>query len=59
MENFFDAGLEISDETMIATIGPITSAALVENGYEVDAEAVSHDIPGLIEAVLSLAERLG
>ena len=58
VENFFDAGLEIPDGTMIATIGPITTAALEENGYTVDAEAETHDIPGLIAAVENLAGRL-
>ena len=39
VENFLDAGLEIPEGTMIATIGPITTAALEENGYTIDAEA--------------------
>lgn len=55
VEGFLDMGLTIPDETMIASIGPITSAALVENGYDPDAEAKSNDIPGLIQAVLDLA----
>ena len=58
VENFFDAGLEIPDGTMIATIGPITTAAVEENGYAVDLEAETHDIPGLVEAVEQLARRL-
>lgn len=55
VEGFLDLGLTIPDETAIASIGPITSAALVESGYDPDAEAKSSDIPGLIAAVLELA----
>mgnify|MGYP001250745500 CR=1 FL=1 len=55
MECFLDLGLSIPDETAIASIGPITSATLVENGYDPDIEAKSHDIPGLMEAVIELA----
>lgn len=55
VEGFLDLGLSIPDETAIASIGPITSAALVENGYDPDKEAESNDIPGLMQAVLDLA----
>jgi len=55
VECFLDLGLTIPDETVIASIGPITSATLVENSYDPDIEAKSHDIPGLIEAVLEVA----
>lgn len=55
VEGFLDLGLSIPDETAIASIGPITSAALAENGYDPDQEAASNDIPGLIQAVLDLA----
>lgn len=55
VENFFDLGLEIPDETAIASIGPITSATLEENTYDPDMEAETHDIPGLVKAVIELA----
>ncbi len=37
----------------IVSIGPITSAAVREAGLEVAAEAVSHDLDGLLEALLA------
>ena len=40
----------------IASIGPVTSETLVENGYEPDLEAKTHDIPGLIAAVVKLSK---
>jgi uroporphyrinogen III methyltransferase/synthase len=55
VEGFLDLGLSIPDETLIASIGPVTSRALVESGYDPDAEAKSSDIPGLIAAVVELA----
>lgn len=56
VECFLDLGLSIPEGCRIASIGPITSEAIRENGYEPDAEAASHNIPGLVEAVLSLAK---
>ena len=58
VDHFLDLGLDIPDSTMIASIGPVTSSVVKENGYQVDAEAETHDIPGLIAAVEVLAERL-
>jgi uroporphyrinogen III methyltransferase/synthase len=55
VEGFLDLGLSIPDETAIASIGPVTSAALEENGYDPDREAESSDIPGLVAAVVELA----
>lgn len=57
VECFLDLGLSIPDDCRIASIGPVTSEAVVENGYEVDLEAEDHDIPGLVAAVLELAKR--
>ncbi len=54
LECFLDLGLSIPEECQIASIGPITSAAIRENGYEPAVEADSHDIPGLVDAVVSL-----
>jgi uroporphyrinogen III methyltransferase/synthase len=57
VECFLDLGLSIPEGCRIASIGPVTSEAVVENGYEVDLEADEHDIPGLVAAVLELAKR--
>jgi uroporphyrinogen III methyltransferase / synthase len=38
--------------TRIASIGPVTSAALRERGHEPHVEAVRHDIDGLVQALL-------
>jgi len=51
VDGFLDLGLDIPDKTRIATIGPITSGTVVENGYEVDIEAEDHSIEGLIDAI--------
>ncbi|MFN8174928.1 MAG: uroporphyrinogen-III C-methyltransferase [Solirubrobacteraceae bacterium] len=37
----------------LASIGPVTSAALREQGLEPDLEAARHDIDGLVEALLA------
>ena len=56
VEGFLDLGLSIPEGCRIASIGPITSEAVVENGYTVDIEAAQHDIPGLVAAVVKLAK---
>jgi uroporphyrinogen-III synthase len=40
------------DGVRAVSIGPVTSRTLFELGWEPEAEAASHDIPGLIEAVV-------
>lgn len=57
VDGFLDLGLSIPDGCRIASIGPVTSEAIVENGYEVDVEAETHDIPGLVAAVAERARR--
>jgi uroporphyrinogen III methyltransferase/synthase len=37
----------------VVSIGPVTSATAREEGLRVDAEAVEHTIPGLVEALLA------
>jgi uroporphyrinogen III methyltransferase/synthase len=50
-----DAGL--SPATRIASIGPVTSAALREHGLPPHVEAERHDIEGLVQALLADASR--
>ncbi len=50
---FFAAldGAQLSPDTRLASIGPVTSDALRERGLEPDVEARRHDIDGLVEAL--------
>jgi len=59
--NFFlaAAGEPLGAETRIVSIGPITSATLREHGLEPDVEASSHDLDGLVQALLDDASRRG
>jgi uroporphyrinogen III methyltransferase / synthase len=51
---FFEAaGEEVGTRTRIASIGPITSAALRERGLEPDIEATRHDVDGLVTSLLT------
>jgi uroporphyrinogen III methyltransferase / synthase len=51
---FFDAvGDGLGESTRLASIGPVTSAALRERGREPDLEAARHDIDGLVEALIA------
>jgi uroporphyrinogen III methyltransferase/synthase len=47
----------LPDGARVVSIGPVTSAALREAGYEAAVEAERHDIDGLVEALLRVAER--
>ena len=40
-------------QSKLASISPVTSAALRELGYEVSAEAVEYTMPGLVDAILA------
>lgn len=57
VECFLDLGLSIPEGCKIASIGPVTTEAIEENGYEPTIEAEEHDIPGLVEAVLEVSKR--
>jgi len=46
------AGAELSPDTRIVSIGPITSEALREHGLEPHVEASPHDIDGLVQTLL-------
>ncbi len=47
----------LPETVKFASIGPITSKTMREAGLTVHAEAERHTIPGLVEAVLKLAEQ--
>jgi uroporphyrinogen-III synthase len=41
------------ERTCVASIGPVTSAALAAHGLRVDALAAEHSFPGLLDAIES------
>ena len=43
----------------IASIGPITSKAVQEHGFEVDIQAKEYTIPGLVDAILDYYKKQG
>ncbi len=51
------AGLQIPAGTVLASIGPVTSAAMRELGWEPMVEAKQATIPGLVDAIASRFER--
>ncbi len=51
VENFLALGLTWPKNMQVASIGPITSKTVRDNGLKVDVEAKRHDIPGLVEAI--------
>lgn len=54
---FFHAAAGMLDGPRLASIGPVTSAALRELGYEPDLEASDHTPEGLVAALVSAAGR--
>lgn len=52
-ENFVALQLPLPPQLKTASIGPITSQTLRKLGLDVDVEAKKHDIPGVVEAILS------
>lgn len=54
VKHFVDLGINLPKTCKIASIGPITTAALKACGLKPDIEASHHDIPGLVEAVRKL-----
>ena len=54
VENFFALGLPWPKGMRIASIGPITSKTVRDQGYNVNVEARRHDINGLVEAISKL-----
>ena len=62
VQHFVDmVGKDILDtiEAQYASIGPITSQTAKELGLEIHTEADQHDIPGLVKALKTLAEKTG
>jgi uroporphyrinogen III methyltransferase / synthase len=57
VDHFVALGLPIPPETKIASIGPITTQALRKHRLRCDLEADTHDIPGLLDAVVSLCQK--
>lgn len=51
-EHFFALGLPWPEGCAVASIGPVTSTTLRDLGHRPDAEAVEHDIPGLVRVIL-------
>src|SRR5213075_3374322 len=54
VENFLALGLPWPKGMRIASIGPITSKTVRDQGLEVDVEARRHDIDGLVQAIREL-----
>lgn len=51
VDGFMDLKVELPKGIKIASIGPVTSAAIRRHGLKVNVEAKTHSIPGLVEAV--------
>jgi len=56
VENFLALGLPWPKGMRIATIGPITSKTVRDQGLKVDVEAHRHDIDGLVRVIRELFE---
>ena len=54
VENFVGLGLPWPEGMRIASIGPITSKTVRDQGLKVDVEARRHDIDGLVQAIKEL-----
>ena len=54
VENFLALGLPWPKGMRIASIGPITSKTVRDQGLKVDVEARRHDINGLVQAIREL-----
>ena len=51
VDHFMALNIPIPPETRIASIGPVTTAALKRHGLKAHITPSSHDIPGLIKAI--------
>lgn len=52
-EHFAALNIPVPEGTLLASIGPVTSAAMRSLGMNVDIEAAEHNIPGLVAAIRS------
>ena len=57
VENFLALGLPWPKGMQVATIGPITSKTVRDNGLKIDVEAKRHDIDGLVDAIADFFAR--
>lgn len=55
VRNFMALQIPIPEGCRIVSIGPVTTSTLKEYGLTPDAEAETHDIPSLVQAVLQLS----
>ncbi|MBL9176410.1 MAG: uroporphyrinogen-III C-methyltransferase [Verrucomicrobiaceae bacterium] len=51
VEHFLDLHVQLPENCKIASIGPVTSAAIKQYGFNVDVEAKESTIPGLVAAI--------
>lgn len=56
VKHFMALGLPLPPECRIVSIGPVTTATLAEYGLKPHAEAATHDIPSLVQAILELSK---
>lgn len=56
VRHFMALHIPIPEKCRIVSIGPVTTSTLKEYGITPDAEARTHDIPSLVQAILSLEE---
>lgn len=54
VRHFMALNLPLPKGCRIVSIGPVTTATLAEYGLKPHAEAATHDIPSLVQAILSL-----
>ncbi|MGC6427843.1 MAG: uroporphyrinogen-III C-methyltransferase [Akkermansiaceae bacterium] len=53
VQSFFELGIAWPEGCEAASIGPVTSKTLVKNGQPAAIEAQSHNIPGLVDAIVN------
>ena len=56
VHHFMALNLPLPKDCRIVSIGPVTTATLAEYGLKPHAEAAEHDIPSLVQAILSLSK---
>jgi uroporphyrinogen III methyltransferase/synthase len=52
VENFFNLELQLPESCKVASIGPVTSSTLAKHDIKPDIVAKTHDIDGLVEAIV-------